>query len=70
MMYAGDVHADDKMCMRQAMHGLIAMEELRLHLEMKEKNLELIGLERLLVGDKAAVAVCRGTWAPRVVAVS
>ena len=38
-----------------AMAGLLAMEEMKVHLRLKEKELELIGLERLLSGDKGAM---------------
>eukprot|EP01043_Picozoa_sp_COSAG02_P021702 COSAG02_NODE_1110_length_14511_cov_30.804122_1_plen_2917_part_00 len=43
----------------KCLNGLVAMEELREHLVLKEKELELIGLDKLLADDKAAIAVMR-----------
>ena len=42
-----------------ALEGLVHMEELRNYLELKNKDLEMIGLNKLMAGDKNAAAVMR-----------
>eukprot|EP01052_Picozoa_sp_SAG31_P013748 SAG31_NODE_835_length_11646_cov_11.142201_8_plen_1125_part_00 len=48
----------DEVALR-ALYGLVAMEELKYRLELKDKELELIGLKRLLAGDKGAMDLAR-----------
>ena len=43
----------------QALRGLVILEEFRIHLETKGKDMELQALAKLLVGDKNAMAVLR-----------
>ena len=43
----------------ECIRSLIACEELRSYLNLKEKKLELEGLDKLLGGDKNAIAVMR-----------
>jgi len=48
----------DDLAMR-ALKGLVHMEEFRVYLDTKKKDLEKIALAKLLAGDKAACAVMR-----------
>lgn len=55
----------------QALDGLVHMEHLRAHLTLKSKDLELIALDKVMAGDKAAEAVLKkmtptyGEWITR-----
>jgi hypothetical protein len=42
-----------------ALNGLVHMEDLRAHLILKGKDLELIGLNKIMAGDKSAEHVLR-----------
>ena len=48
----------DQLSMK-ALKGLIAMEEFRVYLDTKKKDLEKIALAKLMAGDKAACAIMR-----------